>query len=147
MSRLAVIAVLGLALASGCHSKPAPVAYAREFPKDLQQDEVLNIQVFKDAKTIEFTNTTGREFGPCTLWLNARFSRPIDRIAVGETIKVPLADFKDQWQDEFRGGGFFATQRPTRLVLAQIETPRPDILKEGEKSRLIGLVVVRGEDD
>jgi hypothetical protein len=134
-------------LLTACSSRPAPAPYAREYPKDLPQEAVLDIQVFRGTKTVEFTNTTGRAFGPCTLWLNARFSRPIDSIAVGQTITLPLADFRDQWQDAFRGGGFFATELPDRLVLAQLEVPRPDALQEGQKPSLLGMVVVRSEDE
>lgn len=134
-------------LLAACSSRPAPAPYAREYPENLPQESVLDIQVFRGTKTVEFTNTTGRAFGPCTLWLNARYSRPIDAIAVGQTLTLPLADFRDQWQDVFRGGGFFATERPDRLVLAQLEVPRPDALQEGQKPTLLGMVVVRGEDD
>lgn len=128
-----------------CQSTPEPVPYARELPRELKQEGVLDIQVFLETKHVSFTNTTGRAFGPSTVWLNGRFSRPIDGLAVGESVRLPLREFRDSFQDDFKGGGFFALQTPERLVLAQIETPRPDALSEGQKPQLFGMVVVRSE--
>ena len=44
-----------------------------------------------------------------------------------------LAAFRNQFNEKFRAGGFFATERPDSLVRVQIETPES----------LIGLTVVR----
>jgi hypothetical protein len=66
------------------------------------------------------------------MWINAWFSREFKGLAVGESVEMSLFDFKDQYGDTFRAGGFFATQKPTRLVLAQLEY----------ENELVGLVVV-----
>jgi hypothetical protein len=123
----------------GCQSAPAPVPYARPYP-DLVQKESLNVQVFRRTQTVELTNTTARSIGPSTLWLNGRFCRPIDGLAIGQSLELPLKDFRDEFFDPFRGGGFFAVEAPERLVLAQLETH--DV--EG-KPVMLGLVVVGGE--
>jgi hypothetical protein len=128
-----------LLAAVGCHSAPTVVPYARAYP-DLKQSEVLNIQVFRRTKTIEFTNTTARAIGASTIWLNARFSRPIDGLAIGQSVTLPMKEFRDEFYDAFRGGGFFAVEPPERLALAQIET------KDAEgKPVMLGMVVVGGE--
>lgn len=140
-----LLAVLGGAPGAwiaGCHSAPRPVSYARVYPVRPDRAETLNIQVFRSAKHIELTNTTADAFGPSTLWLNARFSRPLSTLGVGETIRLPLREFKDEFSESFRGGGFFATEEPDRLVLAELETPGD----EGT-SRFLRLVVVGGEDE
>lgn len=127
-------------LLSGCAATsgtPGPL-----YPAELRQSETLNIQVFRSSQHVEFTNTTARSFGPSRLWLNARFSRPIDGVAAGESLRLPLKGFTDEHGDIFRGGGFFATEIPERLVLAQLELPGAD-----GKPVLLGLVVVKGEDD
>lgn len=158
---LAALALVAATIAAGCSSGPTPVPYAREYPKNVRQDGSIDIQVFRDTKTIELTNTSGQTFGPSTIWLNARFCRPIDGFAVGQTLKLPLAEFRDQWQDPFRGGGFFAIDTPDRLVLAQIETPTLNVFKpatkpEAEpetqpaapaelKSKFLGMVVVTND--
>lgn len=134
----AIIVVVTIAACSGV---PTPVPYARPYP-DAKQSRTLNIQVFRSTKHLELTNTTAQAFGPCTLWLNARFSRPIGGLGVGQSLRLPLEEFRDEYSDVFRGGGFFSTEAPDRLVLAQIESLTVD-----DKADLIGLVVVKGEDE
>lgn len=115
-------------------------AYDRPFPAEIDQTEVVDVQVIRGPETtISMTNTTARDFGPSTLWLNGRYGRPIDGFAPGQTIRLDLYDFRDQYGEKFRGGGFFATKQPEQLMHAQLET-----IVDGE-SRMIGLVVV-GED-
>lgn len=137
-----LLALFALAVAGGCAGLPAPVHYARPYPTDIPQRETLNIQVFRSTFHVEFTNTTARVFGPSTLWLNARFSRPIDGLAVGQTLRLPLKDFRDEYSEAFRAGGFFATEPPERLVLAQLETKKAD-----DNGALLGLIVVRGQEE
>lgn len=135
-----VLGVLAAVMAAGgCRTAPEQRDYARAYPGGGASPETINVQVFRHTKTIEFTNTTARAFGPSTLWLNARFSRPIEGLAVGETIELPFSEFVDEYSEPFRGGGFFATEAPDRLVLTQLETTRAD----GERA-VYGLVVVDG---
>jgi hypothetical protein len=103
----------------------------------MTREETLDIQVFRRTQTIELTNTTARRFGPGTLWLNARFARAIDGLDVGQTLVLPLAGFRDEFSDSFRSGGFFATEKPYRLVLAELET----------EGRMRGLVVVGSTEE
>ena len=46
---------------------------------------------------------------------------PIDGLAVGQTLRLPLGTFRNEFSEAFRGGGFFAPERPERLVLAELE--------------------------
>jgi uncharacterized protein YceK len=124
LARLALVAAAG-ALA-GCSTvgdllaptagTPGPV------PSGLEQAEVLNIQVFRNVTDLELTNTTARSFGPGRLWINERYSREIDGLAIGESLDLPLSEFVDEFGDSFRAGGFFATRDPDPLVLAQLES-------------------------
>jgi hypothetical protein len=139
--RLFVCLSVCLVALAGCQSPPSHVPYARPYP-DLKQTEVLNIQVFRRTKTIEFTNTSARAFGPSTIWLNARFCQPIDGLAVGQSMTLWMKDFRDEFYDPFRGGGFFAVEAPERLVLAQIETKDAD-----GKPVMLGMIVVGGEPE
>jgi hypothetical protein len=132
---------LGVALAilAGCASGPTAVEYARPYPKDTPREQPLDIQVFRSTRAIELTNTTAHAFGPSTLWLNTRYSRPIEGLAVGQTLRMPLSEFRDRFSDAFRGGGFFAAYKPERLVVAELETaPR------GQEPVLYRLIVVGG---
>lgn len=131
---------------AGCAAPSDPVPYARDYPlwdqdSTVTRGGVLDIQVFRKTRHLEFTNTTPRAFGPSTIWLNGWFSRPIESLAVGESMRIPLADFRDRHSEAFRGGGFFATEEPDTLVTAELETT-----DESGQSVLYRLIVVGGED-
>ncbi|MEZ6243980.1 MAG: hypothetical protein R3B57_13165 [Phycisphaerales bacterium] len=115
------------------------VDYARPYPFDAERQDMLDVQVFREGTKLKMTNTTAHAFGPSTLWVNQRFSRPIDAFAPGETITLNLYDFRDQYQDAFRAGGFFATQEPDQVVLVE--------LQPGDEAggKLYGFVVVKNE--
>src|SRR5262245_8711391 len=118
---LAVFAPLAVLPATGCRGAPQKVDYARPYPRELKQTHVADIQVFRRGTKIEFTNTTVREFGKSTLWLNQQFSWPIEGLGVGKTMVVSLKKFKDENSETFRAGGFLSTEPPQRVVMAQIE--------------------------
>jgi hypothetical protein len=95
----------------------------------------VDIQVFRHGTIIRFTNTTARSFPAGRMWLNQWYSREIPPLGVGEKMQLSLREFKDQYGESFRAGGFFATRRPAKLVLAQLDVD----------DELVGLVVI-GED-
>lgn len=132
------VLLAGVALLCGC-SAGGKVDYARDYPRVAQAGPTLDIQVFRTAKHIELTNTTARKIGPSTIWLNSWYSRPIPGLGVGETVRLALADFRDVNSEAFRGGGFFAAERPDRLVRAELET-----VGDGGRPTRFGLVVVGG---
>lgn len=119
----------------GCSGRSSRVGAARAYPQTAVQGESLDIQVVRGETTLTLTNTTSRVFGPCTLWVNAYFSRPLEGLAVGQSLTLPLKDFRNEHGESFRGGGFFATKKPERMVLAQIE----------HDGTMYPLVVTRGE--
>lgn len=129
---------LAVALLPACGGGRTVSPYARPYPDTLLQEETLDIQVTKTETHIELTNTTAESFGFSTLWLNQRFSRPIEGLGIGETLRLPLKEFRDQYSDPFPAGGFFATGPADLLVQTQLET-----LDEREgRTRLLGLIVV-----
>jgi hypothetical protein len=128
MKRLiAAVLVLG-----GCAGPTATLDGGAEYPSGMARGPTLDLQVFRRETTLEMTNSTARPIGACTMWLNGRFSRAIEGLAVGQTLELPLSGFRDQFGEAFRGGGFFATEKPDRVVLAELQLP----------DRLVGLVVV-----
>lgn len=139
MTRFLSPLCLLLLLAQASCSSIEKVDYARPYPANALQTETLDIQAFRRDKTIQFTNTTARVLPPGTLWLNARFSRPFPGAAVGENIELPLESFRDEFGDPFRPGGFFASEAPDRLVLAQLEGP-----PTADRTTMLGLIVVQG---
>jgi hypothetical protein len=125
-----------LALA-GCKAGNDPNLAGPAFPDEKAQTATLDIQVVRDETRIRITNTTARAFGKSRVWINKWFSRDIEQFDVGQTLEFSLSEFRDQYGEAFRGGGFFATKKPERLVLAQLETA----------DTLVGLVVVAREEE
>ncbi len=133
-------AVLGLA---GCRSAPTPVDWAREYPIDLVRGpKPLDIQVFRNARTLEFSNTTAKVLPAGTLWINRRFALPFDGLSVGATFERRLTDFRDEFSDSFRAGGFFAREAPDTVVMVELETPA-----EQGPSSFDAFIVVKGTPD
>lgn len=134
--------VLGLCAAvfgPGCASSHE-IKQGLTYPSTVKRGATLDIQVFRRETKIELTNSTARSFGATTLWLNGRFSRKIDGLAIGQTLTIPLREFKDEFGESFRGGGFFAAQKPELLALAEIESV------DTTPPTMFGLVVV-GNDE
>lgn len=124
------------ALLLGCSSGPRPIPQGPVYPAALPHGPTLDVQVIRRGPSIGLTNTTARAFGPSRLWLNGRYALDLPGLGVGQNVELRLSDFKDEYSESFRGGGFFATENPDRLALAELESG-------GE---MLGLIVVsRGE--
>ncbi|MEM8836354.1 MAG: hypothetical protein AAGD00_11110 [Planctomycetota bacterium] len=95
----------------------------------------VNIQVFRQAAKLTFSNTTPNTLPAGRLWVNGQFGYEIGETAVGQSRTLPLNLFENEFGDRFRAGGFFATEPPSRLVLVELESG-------GE---LIGFTI--GQDD
>jgi hypothetical protein len=107
----------------------------RPYPGDLPLVEVLDVQVQRDEVWITMTYTSARSFGPSTLWINGAYSREIRGFEPGQTLTLLLNEFRREDGKRFRAGGFFATELPSDLVLAEIEA------EEGR----FGFIVVDGK--
>ena len=129
------------ALGAGCAgpARPGPESYARAYPYEVGQSVVHDIQVFRAGTRLKLTNTTARSFGPGTVWVNQRFSRPVEGLGVGASLDLDLYEFVDEFGETFRAGGFFATQDPDPVVLVQYETAADEAVH--------GFVLVRDEQN
>jgi hypothetical protein len=107
------------------------------YPAEKAQTRTLDIQVVRTETTLHLTNTTARAYGKCRLWINRWFSREIDSLGVGETIELRQDSFRDQHGEAFRSGGFFATRKPQKVELVQLETA----------DGIVGLVAVGKETE
>lgn len=128
-----LLAALGAGLA-GCHTG-AEIDAGRAFPMAKDQSVRADIQVLRDVTHITFTNTTATDLPAGVIWANSAYAREFPGLRVGDTITLDLREFRNQFHEKFRAGGFFSTERPHELVRVQIETP----------DSLIGLTVVPGE--
>jgi len=128
---------------SGCrlfsettHATPGPF-----YPDSITKGEIFDVQVFRQSTHLRLTNTTTRDFGASTIWLNQRYSSPIDALASGETINMDLKVFVDEFGETYRAGGFFSQRIPAPVVLCQLETD------EGNGPIMHGFVVVENTLD
>ena len=140
---LLLLTVSCAALSPGCATTHAPVPeyVGRAYPAAAPHAEILNVQVFRHPTQLEFTNTTARTFGPCSLWLNGRYKQELKGLAVGETVLLELKEFRDEFGEQFGAGGFWAADDPELLVLTQIE-----VADEAGKPQLLGLITIRAEE-
>ncbi|QYU67051.1 hypothetical protein J4558_19140 [Leptolyngbya sp. 15MV] len=135
IARAASAAILGIAvLCGGCGGSPQIVDHPA-YPASAPRGPTLDIQVVRRGAAIELTNTTAQAIGPSTLWLNGRYGRDIGPLGVGQSRRLDLREFVDQWGDRFRAGGFFATELRERLVKAELQP-------QGG-GPMLGLVVIR----
>ncbi|MDX2131144.1 MAG: hypothetical protein SFY69_03715 [Planctomycetota bacterium] len=125
-ARVVLIAAVALAAPCACVSRPRAEGAAPAYPREATVTSLADIQVFRRGTRLQFTNTTAQDVGASRLWLNMRYSRPLDPVGVGESVDLDLRDFVDQYGERFRAGGFFSTEPPKPVVLAQLETPAPD---------------------
>jgi hypothetical protein len=108
------------------------------YPELATANATLDVQVARDVTELAFTNTTAATLGPGRLWVNRWYSRECPAVPVGQSIRLDLYEFKDRYGTPFRGGGFFASERPDRVVLVELEPTSSKALQ--------GLVVVKGEE-
>lgn len=130
--RTSTASALILAVSGACSCGSTPSGGEWPVYPGPAQGPVVNVQAFRDGPTLSFTNTSGRTLGPGLIWINAGYSTPIGAVEAGERASVDLNNCQNEFGQAFRGGGFFATERPDDVVLAQIED---------EHGGLIGLIV------
>ncbi len=140
LARVATFSLLAATLSlAACSAAQRDAANVRIYPQQLPRGAALDMQVFRDGRTLSATNSTTRDFGPSTLWLNKRFGRTINSWKSGETLTLDLNEFYDEFGEQFRGGGFFAREIPDDVVFVQLETG------EADARELVSFVTVGGK--
>lgn len=140
-ARLPVILACAAAIAtSGCRQfNYQPANAGAPYPAYLPLGPTERVQVFSDGVTLEICNASGRNFRDFDLWINQRYSRFVERLDAGQTLTIPFDQFWDQLGEGPQIGGFFAANRPTPVVLVQIQLD--------DTSPLVGLVAIPLGDD
>jgi hypothetical protein len=136
---MVAVALICACAAAACTSPRTRAAWARPYPEAPTLAGTADIQVIREGTRISMTNTTAREFGPSTVWINMQWSLPVEGFRAGQTLTLDLAEFRNEHHERFRAGGFFATERPDVIALTQVETPRAD-----GRAEFVGLVTVKG---
>lgn len=129
---------MSLALLVGGCGGPSKVDYARPYPVEKPQTATADIQAQRFETEIRLTNTTAADLGPGTVWVNQQWAHPIGGLKIGESITLSLTDFANEFNERFRAGGFFATERPDTVMQVQFEA-------DGA-SEMLGLVAVGKRD-
>ncbi|TVQ79517.1 MAG: hypothetical protein EA380_04345 [Phycisphaeraceae bacterium] len=122
--RRGVMAGLGLVVLSGvlgCQGRGGIEERHPVYPGVVNGDVLLDVQAFRRGTTLEMTNTSTVSFERARVWANRTYSREISGFRIGETIRVGLAAFRNEYGQRFEAGGFFATARPDALVSVEIE--------------------------
>jgi hypothetical protein len=132
--------ILGASLAAsmlgGCRAG-SKIDAERTYPIEKSQTAAVDVQVIRNETQITMVNTTAQPLPAGTIWINGQFSHAFDGLTPGSRTTMSLKEFRNEYGEAFRAGGFFATQRSSDLVMAQIETD----------THMIGLVVVNGRAD
>ena len=114
-------AVLGIVALVGCGS-PMQRGDDPGYATTPGETELLNIQAMRRGTTLEMTNTSTVDFGASRVWANRSYSREIDGFGIGQTLRLGLGEFRNEFGQRFVAGGFFATARPDALVSVEIES-------------------------
>ncbi len=123
LRNIALALALCVAAAGGCRGKLVdPARATRAYPMALGQGSVVQIQAIPAATDISIVNATAVSYANFDLWLNQRYVCHVDALGAGQTIRVPIIGFYDQWGEKPYPGGLLQTFDPTPIVLLQIET-------------------------
>jgi len=97
----------------------------------------MPIQVVRNQEHIKIVNSTASDFNSPILWINQQYTQQIPSMPAGSTVRVNLWNCYDSLGDQFNAGGFWRTDEPTQLVIAELQL--------GETQPLVGLLVI-GEE-
>ena len=123
---------------AGCSASTATLHRERGYPVDAPKAAVLDVQVRRAGTGIVATNTSATSFGPCVLWINKSHRAALAGWKVGQTLTLDLENFRDEFGEPFRAGGFFSQEKPDAVVLAELEVE----VQGASTPTLLGLVAV-----
>ena len=124
-----------LPLFCGCFPKRYNAAKAtRQYPRELGQGEVVNVQVTRDGDSMRIVNGTAIDFRDIDLWLNQRYLKHVDRLGPGASLSIAMGEFWDVWGGGPNPGGLFRWYDPTPIVLVQAQVD--------EDTPLIGFISI-----
>ena len=133
--RLAAVLLLGAFALPACRPvRYEPALATRPYPQELGQGETIQVQVLNDGDVMVVINATPRRFENVDVWLNQRYLCHVDRIAPGETVRLPFELLWDVRGEGPNPGGALRYFQPTPIRLAQIQVDA--------KAPLVGLVAV-----
>jgi hypothetical protein len=136
---LALPPMILMIAATGCRQLYNPRMAAPPYPEELHTTQTIDMQVFRDGESITIVNATPRSFRDIDIWINKRFTQPVDELLAGGSVRLSIWDFWDVRGERMIGGGFFATDDPTPVLLVQIQT--------SDTEPLLGLVTIPSRNE
>ena len=132
------MSTLFLTILVGCQAPSADISNATgQYPFDLHTTNSISIQVIRDQEYVKIVNSTANDFPNSMLWINQQYNQSLPPMQAGSTIRVNLWNCYDSLGAQFNAGGFWRTDEPTTLVIAE--------LQQGDTQPLVGLLVI-GEE-
>ena len=126
---------VALSFLSGCQTPPPDITKATtSYPLALHTANAIPIQVVRDQEFITIVNSTATDFNNAVLWINQQYTQPLPPMPAGSTIRINLWHCYDALGEQFNAGGFWRTDEPTQLVMAELQS--------GEFQPLVGLIVI-----
>ena len=135
MVAVLLLATLLAPLAGCSQQRYDPALASPAYPADLHRAQSVDIQVFREGSDIELVNATADSYFDFELWVNQRYTRHVDALPAGETIRLSLWDFFDELGENFSAGGFWRTEEPTAVRLVEIQL--------GSDQPMIGLITIQ----
>ena len=133
-----VTLLLSALVFAGCQNPSGnPALATNPYPMELHKSASVSIQVHRIEEFLEIVNSTAVDYNSATLWINQRFSRELNPIPAGSTLRVNLWSLRDAYGEQFNAGGIWRTDEPTPVVIAELQTV--------ESPHLVGLIVI-GQD-
>ncbi len=121
-----LLAVLALLISPGffpsCSNRVFDASRAtRAYPHELTQGETIECAAYRDSAKIVIVNNTLNHFENFDVWLNQQYVTHVETLEPGETLKLQVIDFFDEWGETPVPGGFFRSRPPTRIGLIQFQ--------------------------
>ena len=131
-----ILAALVIGATAGClRTRYDPAKATPAYPNTRLSTKTVDVQVFREGAEIELINATANSYRDFRLWINQRYTREVDQLLAGESIRISLWDFWDERGEVFNAGGVWRTEQPTPVRLVEIEAD----------GVMVGLITIRAE--
>ena len=130
-----VALMLSTLVIAGCQNPSGnPALATNPYPMELHESNSVSIQVHRSEEFLEIVNSTAVDYDSATLWINQRFSKQLQPMPAGSTLRVDLWTLRDAYGEQFNAGGIWRTDEPTPVVIAELQTT--------DTQSLVGLIVI-----
>ena len=94
------------------------------YPEAAELGPDLEVLVMRDRRKIRLVNLTPRSLRRVQVWLNAEYTRTLDRIEIGSDNVFALRRWVNSHGESYPTGSFLAPDKSRLLALAEVYDPR-----------------------